>query len=157
MDYSFKNIVFQPVNKFEAFSVNPKVHYRAHKSPSLFTFLGAMNPVPLILVLPILLTILLSSRLRFSKLSLLLMSLQQIPACDSPLTHTCHQHRSSLSAWFANENDIWVGVQIVDLFVVQLHPFCSYPSLPYPDIFLVLELLLTMFVSHCVGPGFTPI
>ena len=80
MYYSLKNTVPQPVNKFQAFSVNPKVHYRAHKSTSLFTFLGAMNPVPLILVLPILLNILLSSRLRFSKLSLLLMSLQQIPA-----------------------------------------------------------------------------
>jgi hypothetical protein len=80
-----------------------------------------------------------------------------MPACTSPLTHTCHKFHWSLSAWFANENDIWIGVQIMDSFVVKLYPFSSYPSFSELHIFLVLELLLTMFVSKCEGPGFTPL
>jgi hypothetical protein len=35
----------------------------------------------------------------------------------------------------------------MDLFVVQLPPFCSYRSLSDPDIFLVLELLLCSFLN----------
>ena len=89
----------QLVKKFPAFSRNPKVHYRTHKSPPLVSILGQSSPVhiPTSYLLEIHPNIIHSSTPRSPQWYLSLQFPHQDPIHPPLLTHTRHIPRLSHS------------------------------------------------------------
>ena len=108
---------------------NPKVHYRIYKSPSPDPILSQSNPVhaphPTSWR-----SIILFFHLRLDLPSGLFP--HQIPVWTSPIHHACHMPNPPRT-WFEHSNNVWWGVQIMKLFVIQSSPFPSYfvPLRPY--------------------------
>ena len=98
---------------------NLNVHYNTHKILPPVSILGHINPVhaPSFHFLKIHLYITLPSMSRSSWRSLSIRSPHQNPLCTSPVSHTCHTHCPSHSSWFEYQNNIWRGVQIIQLLI----------------------------------------
>jgi len=96
---------------------NPNVHYCIHKRPAPVRIMSYINPVPANAshFLKFNFHIVFSFISRFSKRSFSLRSPHQNPVCASPLHHTYHVPRLLHSSWFYRPNNIWWGVQIIEL------------------------------------------
>ena len=79
---------------------NPKVHYRIHNSPPSIPILSYTNPAhdPPFHFFNINFNIILPSMPGSAMWSPSLRSIQQTPACTSPLPHTCYMPRPSHSS-----------------------------------------------------------
>ena len=101
-----KLTVPQPVKKFPAFYVTPKVHYRIDDSSPPAPILSQINPVRAFPshFLNINFNIILSSMPASSKWAPSLGSLHQNPICTFP--HTCYMPCLCSSSSFDNPNDM---------------------------------------------------
>ena len=86
--------------------------------------------------------------------------LQQNPVWTSSLLHTCHMPRPSHSSWFDHPNNIWWGVQIIKLLLMQFPPLACYLFLrktKHSPLHPILKHPQPTFLPHCERPCFTPI
>jgi len=99
---------------------NPKVHYHVYKSLPLALILSQINPVhdSTSHFLQINLNIILSSKPGSPKLFLYLRFPHQNPVYTSPLPHTCYMPRPSHASRFDHLNNIWWGVQIINVLIM---------------------------------------
>jgi len=92
--------------------------------------------IPLSYFLKIHFIVILPNTLRCSKYFLSLSFPSKNHACTLSLTHSCHIFCPSNSSRFDHPNNIWRGVQITKLLVVQSSAPC-YSSLSPPNIPLI--------------------
>ena len=88
----------------------------------------------------------------FPKWSLSFRSPSQNPVCPFPLPHTCYMPHPSHSSLFRYPYNIWLGVQIIKLLVMQSSPLPCYvaPLTPtYIPHLPVVEHPQPMFLSQC--------
>jgi len=93
---------------------NPKVHYRIHKCPVLSHISPAPALPPLSHFLKIHFNIIFSSSPMSSTVPQVF---HQNTVCPFHLPHTCYMPRPSYSSWFDHPNNIWWGVQIIQLLI----------------------------------------
>ena len=88
---------------------SPAVHYRIHNNPPPVAVLSQSSPVhtPSYYFLNIRFNTIFLSTPRTSKWSLSLRFPHQNAECYSPVSHSCHIHRPSHSAWFYHSNVLW--------------------------------------------------
>jgi hypothetical protein len=118
---------------------NPKVHYRIYKCPPPVPIPSQFNPVYAIsssYFLKIHINIILPFMAASSQSPLSLSFPYQNPVCTSPLPQSCYIARSSHSFSFDHPNNIWWGVQIIKLHIMQFSPLSCYLFLLGPNILL---------------------
>ena len=84
----------------------------------------------------------------------------QTPVHASPFLHKCHMPRLYHSSRFYNPHNIWWGVQILKLLVIQISPLLCYriPLRPkYSPQHPILKHLQPTFLPQCQRPSFTHI
>ena len=138
---------------------NPKVHYRTHKRPPPVTILGQPNPVhiPTPHLPEIHPNIIHPSTPRSPQWSLSLRFPHQDPTQPALFTHTRHMPSPSHSSRFYHPHNIWWGVQIIKLLVMQSPPVPRYLVPLGPNILLnsifsnTLSFLSSLNVSDQVS------
>jgi len=77
-----------------------------------------------------------------------------------PLSHTCYMTRQSYSSSYDHTNNIWRGVQIMKVFIMQPAPLPCYIVLPRPK-YRPRNPIPShpphMFLPQCDRPSSTPI
>jgi hypothetical protein len=125
--YFQKLIVTQLVKQYPVFVWNPKVHYRAHKSPLLGPILSQPNPVrPTYPYIPkVHLNVILPPTPRSSQWSLTFGPPNQTPANTSHLLHARHVSRPPHTPWFR-----W-RIQAMKFIIMHFSPLSVFLSFRY--------------------------
>jgi hypothetical protein len=105
---------------------NPEVHYHIQKSPPSILIMGQINLVHApIQLLEDLFQYWPSIYVQVFKRSLSLPFLHLKLVCISSFSHMCYMPRSCYFSWFDHPNNIWEGVQIMYIHVMQYSPIQS--------------------------------
>jgi len=138
---------------------NAEIHCPIHNSLPFVSILSLINRVHAPShVLKIHFNIILPSTLRSSEWSLSLRFPYQSLTRTSPLPHTRHMLRPSHS-WYDHNSNIWLGLQIITLSVMQSSPLpCYLVSLmpKYPPQHPIPKHPQPTFLSQSEWPSFTP-
>ena len=143
LSYSMQRSPACEGNRFSASQIpcflwNPKVHYRIHKWPPFVPVLSQLDPFQTPHPTSCTSILILSSHLRLGscKWSLSVRFPHQNPVYASPLHHTRYISRPSHSSRFDHPDNIWWGVQIIKLLIMQFLHSPVTSSLLGPNILL---------------------
>jgi hypothetical protein len=146
----------QPFKTFSAFYGNRRFIAVLTTARHLFLFLASsIQSTPSSYVCNIYFNVILLSTSKPSKWSLSFKINHQSCACTSPLPHTCHMPRPSLSSWLDHPHNIWWGVQFMKLLIMQSFLFRCYVvrlRSKYRPLHLVFKHLQSTFLPQCGRP-----
>jgi hypothetical protein len=99
---------------------NPEVHYRIHKSPPPVPILSKIKEIHALSAyfLMIHFSILPSTPWSYKRCIFLDFATKTLYAL-LPSPHTCHMPRPSLCSWFDHPNNIWWGVEVIKIVVIN--------------------------------------
>jgi hypothetical protein len=97
---------------------NPTVHYRVHKVPPLVAMLSQMSPACPSCFFEVSFNNILPSKFRYSKRSVASRFFNR--TLCSLMSHTCHLPHPLYTSWVRHANNVWRGIQITILFIMQI-------------------------------------